>query len=355
MKKRTVIIIAVVAAIAAVALGIAIFVFAKLSLIKKADVKEEDIKVSDIYKDDTSEDSTEEKTNPYSGYEIIALVGIDTRDTSERGNGDTMILACLDHDEETIRLVSVYRDTYLDIGDKYSKACNAYASGGPEKFLTMINTNLDLNVTKFVTTNFNALADMIDELGGLDIEMTREELIHLNNYNVETSEVCGKEYEAVEVPDASVFDGAMTRTFHLTGTQAVSYARIRYTTGWDYKRTERQRNVLGLVKEKMKNASWTTTMSVIDKVFPQVYTNLSNTEILTLAQNVLSYEIIESEGFPFEKCSANLDGLDAIAADTLESNVIELHDLIYPEVAYKPSDIVVERSNYIAGRLQGAA
>ena len=101
----------------------------------------------------------------------------------------------------------------------------------------MINKNLDMNIEKYVTVNFNALVDVIDAVGGLDIEMTEEEVVHMNNYCVETSKVTGKSYTKIEPEVAG--------TYHLNGVQAVSYSRIRYTAGGDFERASRQRHVFG--------------------------------------------------------------------------------------------------------------
>ncbi|MDO4477942.1 MAG: LCP family protein [Lachnospiraceae bacterium] len=352
MKKKNIILIVLIALVVLAAAAF-IFIYSKLSLIKKTKV--ENVEVSEIFKKPPVDENGKEIEGwdpaDYDGYEIVALVGLDTRDASAYANSDTMILACVNHDEKTIKLVSLYRDTYLNIGGgKYSKCNAAYCSGGPERFLSMINTNLDLNVTKFVTTNFNALAKTIDILGGLDIEMTRQELIHMNNYNVETSKVCGVEYQAVEVPPAEEFDGVMLRNFHLTGTQAVSYARIRYTEGWDYRRTERQRLVLSKIKDKVKEAGPSQLLSLVDTIFPEVTTNLSSMEIIDMAKTVVTYDIVDQSGFPFDKKGVMIAGLDAVVPVTLRSNVVKLHEFLYPGIAYSPSGKVCEISDYIVAK-----
>ncbi|MDO4616652.1 MAG: LCP family protein [Lachnospiraceae bacterium] len=364
MKKRHIAgIIVLVILFTAAFMGI--LLYAKLNLINRVDLDSEQLKVSDIYRTDEDDtDSSEayltdeetEDDNPYTGFEIVALVGLDTRTASELANSDTMMFACINHDERTIRLFSLYRDTLLNIGnDSYKKANAAYCSGGAEKFLSMVNLNLDLNVTKFVTTNFNALAKTIDILDGLDIDMTREELIHMNNYNVETSEVCGVEYEAIPVPEDVSFDGARTRTFHLTGTQAVSYARIRYTEGWDYKRTERQRLVLMKIRDKVVTAGLPTILKICDAVFPLITTNLNNEEIISMVRYCVTYDIIGSTGFPFDKAGLDVDGMDAVVPVTLESNVIQLHEYIYPDTVYIPSNTVLTYSSVIQTKAEGGS
>ncbi len=358
MKKRHIVgIAALVILFTAAFLGIVLYT--KLNLINRVNLDSGKLKISEIFHPDSDKkeeaEVTEEDDNPYTGFEIIALVGLDTRESAELANSDTMIFACINHDERNIRLFSLYRDTLLNIGnDSYRKANAAYASGGPEKFLSMANLNLDLNVTKFVTTNFNALAQTIDIIGGLDIDLTREELIHMNNYNVETSKVCGVEYKEVPVPDDVSFDGARTRSFHLTGTQSVSYARIRYTAGWDYKRTERQRLVLMKIREKVLTAGLPTIMKICDAVFPQITTNLKTEELVSMARYCMSYDIIGSTGFPFDKQGLDVDGMDAVVPTTLESNVVQLHEFIYPGVDYTLSETVKAYSSVIAAKADGS-
>lgn len=293
------------------------------------------------------------------GTELIALVGMDSRDNSlEAGNNsDTMIIACIDHDQKSIRLVSLYRDTWLNVftrdgENKYAKCNSAYAIGGPEQMLTMMNKNLDLNITEYAAVNFQALSTVIDLLGGLDIDLTREEIVHVNNYNQETSEVAGKDYEELELPSKEELDGYETMTFHLNGTQAVSYARIRYTAGNDFRRTARQRLVIEKIMEKAKGADLSTLNQIMDTVFPMVKTSLTKQEILTLGMNLLTYNMGEQSGFPFdhlegENVKKAMDGNDCVLAVTLETNVIKLHQFLYPDEAYTPSAEVQEYSDHI--------
>ena len=142
-----------------------------------------------------------------------------------------------------MKLVSVYRDTLLNLGnDTYSKANAAYAYGEAEQAITMLNTNLDLNISEYATVNFNALTTIIDDLGGLDMDMSYAEIVHMNNYCVETSEETDKDYTPIELPDrAGRHRGRFSITYHLNGVQATSYCRIRYTASLDMGRTERQR------------------------------------------------------------------------------------------------------------------
>ena len=297
-------------------------------------------------------------TSSLTGIDVIALVGIDTRAEMDGQNSDTMILACINHNEKSIKLVSLYRDTYLNIGedyygnpDSYKKANEAYNLGGPEQFLSMVNLNLDLNVTEYVTVDFSALCTTIELLGGLDIEMTREELIHLNNYNKETAPACNMEYVEIEVPPADEYDGAMLRTFHLNGSQAVSYARIRKTAGNDFRRASRQRVVLSKIMEKAKMADIVTLDAVLNAVLPLVTTNLDNGKIVSMIRPVLKYSMPEENqtGFPFAHVEddGTITGLDCVLPVTLEYNVRQLHEFLFPGTEYTPSPTVQTYSQQI--------
>ncbi|MEE0421643.1 MAG: LCP family protein [Lachnospiraceae bacterium] len=269
------------------------------------------------------------------GYTNIALFGVDSREGNiDQTNTDTIIIASINNDTKVVRLVSVYRDTYLDIGhDRYAKANAAYANGGAERAITMLNTNLDLDIKSFVTVDFNALVDIIDLLGGIEITVTEEECVHLNNYCVETSKVTGKEYE--NLPGEG--------TYLVNGVQGVSYARIRFTAGNDFKRTARQREVVAKIVDKAKKADIGTLNEIMDKVFPMIKTNLSKSEILSMGMNMLSYELGETTGFPF---THSTNGDDEIPV-TLETNVDQLHTFLFDNEDYEPSSDVKERSDYI--------
>lgn len=272
------------------------------------------------------------------GYTNIALFGVDSREGDlSRANTDTIIIASINNDTKEVRLVSIYRDTYLNIGgDRYSKANAAYANGGPEQAITMLNTNLDLAITSYVTVDFNALVDIIDALGGIEITVDADECEHLNNYCVETSEVTGKSYE--NLPGAG--------TYTVNGVQGVSYARIRYTAGNDFKRTERQREVIAKIVEKAKSAGIGTLNQIMDQVFPKIKTNLGKAEILSMGMSMLSYELGETTGFPFKHKTSNDSASNEIPV-TLEENVDMLHQFLFENEDYTPSATVVARSEYI--------
>lgn len=286
------------------------------------------------------------------GYQLIALVGMNPADGGlDYNNSDTMIIACINNDTKEISLVSLYRDTYLRIGEDdygngvYNKANAAYAYYGAEGMLSMMNTNLDLNISDYVAIDFDALVAAVDALDGIDITLTHDEIEHMNNYCISVSEYTGVDYEPLD-PD-------QPGTYTLSGVQATAYARIRYTAGWDFKRTQRQRLVITKIIGKAKSASINQLNEIMDAVFPMVKTSFSKSEIIKLGLSILSYEIGDTMGFPFANYMDNdVQGLDCVVPVTLEYNVTELHKRLFGEdyqvtsalKAY--SDRIVEDTGY---------
>lgn len=318
-----------------------LFVYAKLNSLDFVNIDLGNIGISDEVKNN----------QVMQGYTTIGLVGVDSRDGDlESGtNSDTMIIASINNDTKEVKLVSVYRDTYLRIGEDeegngiYNKANSAYAKYGPEGFMRMLNSNLDLNVTYFVTVDFQAVAEAVELLGGIDEELSEEEIIHLNNYCKETAEVTGMDYEPLE---------EVAGVHHLNGVQTVAYARIRYTVGDDFRRAARQREVIYKIVEKAKNADVGTLTKILDEVFLNIKTNMSKADILSMGLSMLSYDIADQAGFPHdhvygENVKNAMDGLDCVVPVTLESNVVWLHEFLYPEDAYEPSENVKAYSNRI--------
>ena len=318
-----------------------LFVYAKLGKLNHETINEEEL--------DVNESVTENQV--MKGYTTIALVGIDSRDDKLKSdwNSDTMIIASINNDTKKVKLVSVYRDTYLCLGEdedennSYGLANSAYCTGGAKKMINMLNKNLDMNISDFVTVNFQAVAETVELLGGIDVEMKKEEVVHLNNYCVETSEVTGMDYTPLEEIEG---------VHHLNGVQAVAYARIRKTSGNDFRRAARQREVIYRIVEKAKNSSIATLNTVLDKIFPMIYTSLTEKEILSMGMNMLSYDIEDQTGFPFDHLYGDtvkeaMDGVDCVLPITLESNVIKLHEFLYPEDSYVPSNEVKTYSQEI--------
>ena len=296
------------------------------------------------------QDSIDSQESTLTGYTTYALFGIDHRDknTALGGeNSDTIIIASVNNDTKDVKLVSVYRDTLLNLGnDTYSKANAAYAYGEAEQAITMLNTNLDLNISEYATVNFNALTTIIDDLGGLDMDMSYAEIVHMNNYCVETSEETGKDYTPIELPDRPDDIEAIQYHYHLNGVQATSYCRIRYTASLDMGRTERQRRVIQMIVSKAKSVGLGKIFKIMDDVFPMVTTSMTKDEILQLLPTLIGYSVDDTTGFPSSFKFSNVKG-SIIVPTTLESNVIELHKFLYGDEAYTPSATVLANSEKI--------
>ena len=269
------------------------------------------------------------------GYLNVALFGVDSRELS-LGKGtrsDTIIVASLNQETGEIKLCSVYRDSLLQQSDgSYNKANAAYSFGGVEGAVALLNKNLDMNIEHYVTVNFNALSDVVDALGGLDIEMTHTEAELTNGYFEEVAKVTGREFEMVDG-----YEGLI----HVNGGQATAFCRIRYTQGDDFKRTERQRLVIEKIVEKLQSANLATINKIIDDVFDEVGTNFTLPEILSYAKDFKSYKLGETTGFPYNVSTGTLSGIGSTVIPTsLTSDVQQLHQFFFGDDGYTPSETV---------------
>ncbi len=306
----------------------------KTEKIGKITINEEDIVINEEV----------EANAAMKGYRNIALFGVDARNGA-LGKGtrtDTIMIASINEDTKEVKLISVYRDTYLNLGnDSYNKANSAYAKGGPEQAINMLNMNLDMNITDYATVGFAGLVDTVDELGGVMIEVDEAEIDHLNNYQIGLAEDLDRSYTPVKSTGLQLLDGM----------QATAYCRIRYTKGDDFKRAERQREVLLAVAEEAKKVSATTLNSIANKVFPQVSTSLSLDEILSLLGSIAEYEVGENTGFPFEsnRTTGNIGSKGScVVPYSLEENVELLHAYLFESETYTVSDSVSEYSDKVA-------
>lgn len=275
------------------------------------------------------------------GYRNIALFGVDSRDNSlGKGNRtDTIIIASINKKTKDVKLLSIYRDTYVNIDGDYAKINAAYFRGGYSLALSTINQNFDLDVREYVTVNFAALVNVIDLLGGIELDIQENELKYLNGYVKSLNKINGTNVAGLTKAGKQV----------VNGTQATAYARIRYTKGGDFKRAERQRIVVTKIFEKVKSSDLKTINEIMDKVLPQISTNLSNTDLLSLAKDVFSYDIVEQEGFPFEKDAHTYKKVSYVFPINLAENVTKMHEFLFDEVGYVPSSTVQNYSTYIEG------
>ncbi len=289
-----------------------------------------------------NESIAEETVQTMSGYTNVALFGLDTRIAGQLGKGnrsDTMIIASINNDTKEVRLVSVYRDTYLDLTNgKFNKCNGAYSAGGPEQAIGMLNKNLDLDIQYYMSVDFAALTETIDLLGGIYIDVDESEIGHLNNYTVETSKVTGVETQKLTQTGLQLLDGV----------QATSYCRIRYTAGDDFKRTERQREVIMEIVNTAKKANITQINEIINAVFSKIATNYTNEQLLQMAPEMIGYDIVDTQGFPFDKVAGSVKSKGScVIPVNLAENVKQLHEYLFDNYDYTPSETVQEISDQI--------
>lgn len=291
------------------------FVNKKLSKMQKIDIDENNLNVSAQAEEQLAD------------YRNIAIFGIDSReDTYSKGNrSDCIIIASINNKTKEVKLVSVYRDTYVQIeGHGLDKITHAYSYGEAPLAIKTLNTNLDLNIKEFVTVNFDAVKEIVDDIGGISMNITSEEVPHIAGIK-------------------------KAGTYNLTGEQALAYARIRYATGGDYKRTERMRDVLTAVANKVKTFNISQLNTLVDQVLPRVYTNITASDIFALLPSATSFKITESIGWPYETKGKTMDRWYGIPI-TLESNVTKLQQEVFGNTNYTPSETVKQISDDIVAK-----
>ncbi len=337
-KRRKIILFVIEILILAVVI-IALILYQKLNLLDTSyQLDESQIEVNEV---------EEETLANFEGFMTIAVFGLDNRTAGvyDSGNSDVIILLNINNDTKEMSMVSVYRDTYLNVAaagedDKFRKCNSAYNYGGVELAITMLTRNLDLDIDNYVCVDWTSVAEAIDILGGVEIEIeSEEELQWLNAYMDDTNLHVGTDEDYVS--------GTGLQT--LSGVQAVAYCRIRYTSGDDYKRAERQRRVISQMFESAKGASLSQLNEFVETVFPDISTDLSKKDILTMASAMLDYDMSSSGGFPYYKTTMTISsstGSVVVPLD-LESNVIALHAQLFGTEDYTPSATVQEYSDYI--------
>ncbi len=277
----------------------------------------------------------------HTGYREFVIYGVDSREgnLTKEAHSDTIILCSMNESTKEIRLVSVYRDTYLDnTNGEYRKATECYYFGGPSRSVNMLNKNLDLDLHDYVTVDFNAVVKAVDLIGGVDVEVTEEELPYINGYQTENAQVTGAQITPVESAGYQ----------HLNGIQALAYCRIRYTAGSDYRRTERQRTVLSQIFAQAKSQGPVKLAQLVDAMLPYIATSFSSADLLSLATSFTQGTLMDSVGFPFELQAANIAAGDCVVPVNLAQNVSELHAYLYQQNGYTPSETVQAISNEIA-------
>lgn len=289
--------------------------------------------------DTTAVGISEETKQELKGYRNIALLGIDSRaDDYGLGNrSDCMMIASINQETNEIKLISVYRDTYVYVMEngtkRLDKITHAYSYGGAQNTLKSLNEAMDLNITEFVTVNFDAVIAAVDSLGGVYIDIDESEIKYVNDYIDATS-------ESSRVKSSHITHSGRQK---LDGVQAVSYTRVRYTAGGDYKRTERMRTVVEAMLSKAKTLNVGQLNSFADTILPKIRTNISTSEIWGLIPKLASFKVTESIGWPYDTKGITLDRWYGVPV-TLQSNVEKLHKEAFGQDDYEASDTVKEMS-----------
>lgn len=336
-KKRRIIIFTVEIILLLLVLA-ALFIWSKY---QRLNHEPDIIDTDDIMNTDLDE-STQEVLQ---GYTNIAIFGLDNRTngTFDAGNTDTIMIASINNDTKEVKLVSVYRDSYLNRSEdstyNFGKATEAHnMKGGVKRSIGMLNRNFDLDIKDYVALDFKAMTEAVDLLGGVEIEIDEGEAKWMDMYIHETNVLTDHNSETITEPGV----------YNLDGVQATAYCRIRYTSdGYDFKRAQRQREVLSKMVEKVKAAGLGTINELIDAVFEDVSTNFTLPEVVTLASQMFNYELTDTIGFPFKLKVTKIHGGDVDVPCDLATNVTELHQYLFNDYNYTPSNTVQNFSQQI--------
>ena len=314
------------------ALFVVVYAYSKLSMIDRVDtVSKEDLSCVDV-----------------DGYVNILLLGVDSRDMDNiKGSGaDAIMVLSLEEETGKVRLMSVYRDTYLKYGDydTYGKITDANRVGGPELLMKTLNQAMDLNIHQFVVVNFKIVADLVNAVDGITVDVKDYEIEQLNQYTIETAQNIGqKKYHLVKEAGKQ----------KLEGVQAVSYGRIRKGVGDDFKRTERMRVVISKVFAKLQKASPKELDKLLNKMLPQVQTNMKTKDMLVMASQLPNYKISGSASWPYEVTTGYLNEISYVFANDLLGNTITLHEKMFGQKDYVPSPKLYDINNTINANIEG--
>lgn len=303
------------------------------------------IQTVEINSEELQESINEGINEAQKGFTTIALFGIDARDSysmAEGNRSDSIMIASINNDTKEVKIVSVYRDTLLFVpgNDVTTKVTHAYAYGGPELALKTLNTNLDLEITKYATVNFKSLAMAIDDLGGIELDIDDAEIPMLNACISEQINVTG-------IYSDGIFSAGH---YQVNGTQATAYARIRSTDQGDITRTERQRTVISKMVAKAKKSDLSTLNSIVDDVVDNMASNISKDEMYDMIKGFMKYDLGDTSGFPYAMTLADSPEKGSIIVPgNLETNVSALHEFLFGTENYQPSQRVKELSNMIQG------
>lgn len=278
--------------------------------------------------------ATQTEVEEADGQETFVIFGVDSR-TGKLGKGtrsDSIMIVHVNHDEKTVKVASVFRDCMVHIEgrSRFEKITHAHSYGGPQLALSTVNENFDLNATEYVTVNFNNVADLVDDIGGIEYYITDEECGHMG----------------------ARFTGAGTYT--LDGQEVVTYSRIRKASGGDYKRSERQREMLFKIFEKAKDLPTTQRIELVDEMLDEINTSYHQDEIVELLYHLSKYEIVGMDAFPKVFYGGTVEGAWVEVPVTLVDMNAAIHEFLFGTTDYVPSETVKGYSEILKNKVSGA-
>lgn len=265
----------------------------------------------------------------------IAVFGLDKNGNGSDGRSDAMKVLSLDTESNLAKVTSFQRDTLIyipgDIQD-FDKLNHPYAYGGAKLAMQTLNYNFDLDLTRYVSFNFDAIEKIIDALGGIELEILPKEVSYMNGYI-----------------DSSGNKITSSGIQHLNGAQAMGYMRIRYADS-DYVRMDRQTNVMKAIFTQLKTVSYPNLLTLLNDCLPYIETNLSKDEIISLGMDALKVDLgnieqyqVPSNGYDDINHSVSYKGYSPLyVMNSYQDLVKELHQNIYGDESYQPSSIVLE-------------
>lgn len=295
---------------------------------------------SKIYSNsDISDITTEDSFEEVPGITNILLIGTDARDLNERARSDSIIIATIDNNTKKLKLSSIMRDTFVDIpGYGEQKINAALALGGPELLIKTIKENFNFTLDKYVMVNFWGFEDIIDGIGGIEVDVKDYEIPEINKYIGEVRDV---KSPSLTTPGLQ----------HLDGQQALAYARIRKVGNGSYERTERQRRVLDIVAEKMMDVSVVKYPGLLYDLLPSVKTNIEPLTLLNYAYTVSKFGELKFEQLQIPATELSQGGLYRnkgwVLLTDKEQNGKILNDFIYNDKPYSSEDIDKDHFNSV--------
>lgn len=311
-KSKKKLILFILIPILIVILGIVAYGYHMSSKVERVEIDREDVI-----------NTGKETSKKYKDVTLIALLGSDFSEYYETSASDATMILAIDKKNNKIKLCSLMRDIYLDLPQGGKMNLNyTILDGGPASLLKTVNYNFDLAIDKFVQVDLERLPKIIDALGGVEMEITEDELQHINAYIDNIDKNNGTNTEHITTAGRQL----------LNGTQASAYCRIRYTAGRDFRRTERQRDVLNALFVKFKDIDLIELPGMINEILPLVTTNLTNGEIISISKDALSMGLsnIEQGRFPSDGniIEAGFTDMYHMNID-IEATTNELHNFLF--------------------------